>query len=112
VLTNTPQGPLPGEIYEAETWVFNGRDIKPRRRCVVVAAAPPGGRVTVYTRTTDETVPGVASVVDNANGLTEPGVFAYLRTADVEDFVEHSTYLGFLDEATMTKVYDMFEAAS
>lgn len=105
------QGPFPGELYLVSTHVFGGRDPKPRRPCVVVAVLPPPvGRVSVYTRTTNLTVAGVTSDRDRSRGLTEPGVFAYLRHADWDDFVADSQYLGLLDETTMTAVYDMFDA--
>lgn len=102
--------PALGDIYLSETWIFNGTDIKPKRRCVVVATIrPPAGRVTVYTRTTRMDVPGVLSGRDPSRGLTKPGVFAYLRHADWDDFVAHSQWLGTLDETTMTDIYDMFD---
>jgi hypothetical protein len=105
------QGPTLGELYLAETWIFGGNDPKPLRPCVVVSTkVPPLGLVTVYTRTTKLTVAGVGSDRDRTRGLTEPGVFAYLRRADWDDFVTHTKYLGTLDEPTMTQVYDMFDA--
>ena len=75
--------PVEGELYWVSTAILWGGDRKSTRPVVVIEAS--SGRVTrivVVTRTTDTRRKGVPHQPMPEIGLTRPGVFADLRSAE------------------------------
>jgi mRNA-degrading endonuclease toxin of MazEF toxin-antitoxin module len=74
---------MEGELYLVSTAILWGGDRKPTRPVIVIEA--PQGRMTrivVVTRTTDTRRKGVPHQPMPEIGLTKPGVFADLRSAE------------------------------
>lgn len=109
-LFTDPYLPDPGDLYWIDTDILEGRDKKPRRPGVVVTVpATLYGRITVVTRTTKENVSGVRHPAEPPLGLHEPGVFAYLRTAEAQLWRRPRVeWMGRLDEDVLKEVVEEF----
>jgi hypothetical protein len=81
--SNEPFLPMEGELYWISTVILWGGDRKPTRPVVVIEAPPSRlARIAVVTRTTDTMRKGVPHRPIPEIGLTRPGVFADLRSAE------------------------------
>jgi hypothetical protein len=106
-----PYLPAVGEVYWVDSTIIHPRDKKNDRPVLVVdVPSTLTGRITMVTRTTNEDrTPGVPSPAVSELGLNKPGVWGYVRSAEVSLWTPSMVeYRGSVELAVLVAVRKAF----